>query len=151
MTLSYEDIFSRYRGIVDDPKELSLDANDLSEIYTERLHTSVSDPRVIAKFSNILLDDDIQEISFSLKNPINDFVDKEFVIKLLSLGMSIEWLKPQVDSRIYTSEIVGGKEEKLLRNNYKPMKERLENLEKQFSRLISNYGYINNSYIRGDY
>ena len=151
MTLSYEDIFSRYRGIVDDPKELSLDANDLSEICTERLHTSVSDPRVIAKFSNILLDDDIQEISFSLKNPVNDFVDKEFVIKLLSLGMSIEWLKPQVDSRIYTSEIVGGKEEKLLRNNYKPMKERLENLEKQFSRLISNYGYINNSYLRGDY
>lgn len=151
MTLSYEDIFSRYRGIVDDPKELSLDANDLSEICTERLHTSVSDPRVIAKFSNILLDDDIQEISFSLKNPVNDFVDKEFVIKLLSLGMSIEWLKPQVDSRIYTSEIIGGKEEKLLRNNYKPMKERLENLEKQFSRLISNYGYINNSYIRGDY
>lgn len=151
MTLSYEDIFSRYRGIVDDPKELSLDVNDLSEICTERLHASVSDPRVIAKFSNILLDDDIQEISFSLKNPVNDFVDKEFVIKLLSLGMSIEWLKPQVDSRIYTSEIVGGKEEKLLRNNYKPMKERLENLEKQFSRLISNYGYINNSYIRGDY
>lgn len=151
MTLSYEDIFSRYRGIVDDPKELSLDVNDLSEICTERLHTAVSDPRVIAKFSNILLDDDVQEITFLLKNPVNDFADKEFVIKLLSLGMSIEWLKPQVDSRIYTSEIIGGKEEKLLRNNYKPMKERLENLEKQFSRLISNYGYINNSYIRGDY
>ena len=64
--------------------------------------------------------------------------------------MSIEWLKPQVDSLTHTAEILGGKEEKLLRNNYKPMKERLEKLEQQFSKLICNYGYINNSYLRGD-
>ena len=32
----------------------------------------------------------------------------------------------------------------------KEMKERLEKLEQQFSKLICNYGYINNSYLRGD-
>lgn len=150
MTLSYEQIFSRYRGIINDPKELSLDGNDLLEICMERLHMVVADPRVIAKFSIISFDDDIEEIKFSLKYPVNDFADSEFVIKLLSLGMSIEWLKPQVDSLIYTTEILGGKEEKLLRNNYKLMKERLEKLEQQLSKLLSNYGYINNSYLRGD-
>lgn len=150
MTLSYEQIFSKYRGIINDPKELSLDRNDLLEIYMERLHMTVSDPRVIAKFSTLTMDDNIQQIEFELKYPVNDFADNAFVIKLFSLGMSIEWLKPQVDSLIYTTEILGGKEEKLLRNNYKPIKERLEKLEQQFSKLLNNYGYINNSYLRGD-
>lgn len=150
MTLDYEQIFSRYRGIVDDPKELALDPDDLLELCTERLHMSVADPRVIAKFSTISLDDEIQRIEFELRNSVSDFADAEFVIKLLSLGMSIEWLKPQVESRRYTSEYFGGKEEKVLQNNYKPMKERLDTLERQFSKLLSHYGYLNNSYIRGE-
>ena len=150
MTLEYEQIFSRYGLIVDDPKELSLDPDDLLELCTERLHASVADPRVIAKFSTISLDDEIQRMEFELKNPVGDFADSEFVIKLLSLGMAIEWLKPQVESRDYTLQFVGGKEEKMLQNNYKPMKDRLDSLERQFSKLLSHYGYLNNSYIRGD-
>ena len=98
MTLSYEQIFSKYRGIVNDPKELLLDRNDLLEIYMERLHMTASDPRVIAKFTTLTMDDNIQQIEFELKYPVNDFADNAFVIKLFSLGMSIEWLKPQVDS-----------------------------------------------------
>ena len=35
MTLPYEIIFSRTRGRISDMKELSLDENDLLEIYTE--------------------------------------------------------------------------------------------------------------------
>ncbi len=150
MTLTYEQIVSRYRGIVDDPKELSLNLDDLWEIWTERLHMVISDPRVISKFSNIQMNDTIQEINFELKNSVNEFADKEFIIKLFSLGMSIEWLRPKVDSVLYTSMYIGGKEEKMLLNNYKPMIERLKRLESQFSNLLSQYGYINNSYVRGD-
>lgn len=150
MTLTYEQIVSRYRGIVDDPKELSLNLDDLWEIWTERLHMVISDPRVISKFSNIQMNDTIQEINFELKNSVNEFADKEFVIKLFSLGMSIEWLRPKVDSVLYTSMYIGGKEEKMLLNNYKPMIERLKRLESKFSNLLSQYGYINNSYVRGD-
>ena len=150
MTLTYEQIVSRYRGIIDDPKELSLNLDDLWEIWTERLHMVISDPRVISKFSNIQMNDTIQEINFELKNSVNEFADKEFVIKLFSLGMSIEWLRPKVDSVLYTSMYIGGKEEKMLLNNYKPMIERLKRLESKFSNLLSQYGYINNSYVRGD-
>ena len=46
MLLPYEKIFSRSRGLIDDPKELSLDINDQIEINTERLHNVVGDPRV---------------------------------------------------------------------------------------------------------
>ena len=52
MTLPYETIFSRTRGRINDPKELSLDENDLLEIYTERLHNVLSNPRVRQLFSS---------------------------------------------------------------------------------------------------
>ena len=83
MTLSYEDIFSRYRGITNDPKELSLSLDDQCEIYTERLHMVVADPRVIAKLSTIELSDEVQEMKFELKYPVGDFADLEFIIKLI--------------------------------------------------------------------
>ena len=51
MTLPYETIFSRTRGRISDPKELSLDENDLLEIYTERLSNVISNPRVRRLFS----------------------------------------------------------------------------------------------------
>lgn len=150
MTLSYDTIFSRYRGRIDDPKELSLNEADLNEIYYERLHMVIGDPRVVAKFSELSLDDDFEEVTFTLKNSVSNLSDTEFVTKLFSLGMEIEWLKPQVDSIDYTHRWVGTKEEKSLQNPYKQMQDRLAKLEKQFSMLIMSYGYINNPYLRGD-
>ena len=149
MTLSYETIFSKYRGNIDDPKELSMSQDDLIEIYVERLHNVFGDPRVIGKFESINLDDEIQEITFELKYSVNNFADNEFVATLLSLGMEIEWLKPKVDAMKFSIFSLGGKEEKVLQNNYPQLKDRLKQLELQFSNKLRSYGYINNSYLRG--
>lgn len=62
MTLPYETIFSRTRGRISDMKELSLDENDLFEIYTERLSNVIANPRVRRLFSSLTLDDEIQQL-----------------------------------------------------------------------------------------
>ena len=148
MVLSYETIFSRFRGMIDDPIELLLNIDDLYELYIERLHNVLGDSRIYAKTSSFTVDDELQEIDFELKNPVNDFADKEFITKVLSIGMVIEWLKPQVESKKYTARAIGGKEEKNLQNNYSPMQDRLKELERQYSSLLSSHGYINNSYLQ---
>lgn len=148
--LSYDKIFSRVLNKINDPKELSLDESDLLEIYTERLHSVIGNPRVRRLFSSIILDDELQEMTFSLNNSVDEYADEDFVLEVLTLGMIIEWLQPQVDSRIYTSEAIGGKEEKVLQNNYKPMQTRLEKLESKLDKKIRDYGTMYNSYIKGD-
>ena len=148
--LPYSIIFSRVLNKTNDSKEMSLSESDLFEIYTERLHSVIGNPRVRRLFSSITLDDEIQQIDYELNHSVDEKSDKEFIIEVLTLGMAIEWLQPQVDSRKYTAQMIGGKEEKMLQNNYKPMKDRLDSLERQFSKLLSHYGYLNNSYIRGD-
>lgn len=148
--LSYSTLFSRVLNKINDPKELSLDENDLLEIYTERLHSVVGKPRVRRLFASLSLDDEIQEMTFALNNSVDEESDKDFVLEILSLGMAIEWLQPQVDSVIHTSVMIGGKEEKKLLDNHKNMIERLDSMKKEQNKMIRDYGYMYNSYINGD-
>ena len=148
--LSYSTLFSRVLNKINDPKELQLNENDLLEIYTERLHSVVGKPRVRRLFSTLTLDDEIQEMTFTLNNSVDEESDTDFVLEVLSLGMAIEWLQPQVDSVIHTSVMIGGKEEKKLLDNHKNMIERLDSMKKEQNNMIRDYGYMYNSYINGD-
>lgn len=150
MTLSYSTLFSRVLNKINDPKELSLDINDLVEMYTERLHSVIGKPRVRRIFSSIVLDDKVQTLDFELNNSVDEYSDEDFVLELLVLGMSIEWLQPQVDSVIHTSVMIGGKEEKKLLDNHKNMIDRLNSMKKELNKMIRDYGYLYNSYINGD-
>lgn len=150
MLLPYETVFSRTRGRVNDPKELSLNENDLLEIYTERLHNVIGKPRVRRLFSSIAFDDEIQQINFTLNNSVDEASDIDFVTDLLILGMTIEWLQPQVDSILHTSVMIGGKEEKKLLDNHKNMIDRLDSMKTELNKMIRDYGYMYNSYINSE-
>ena len=150
MVLPYETIFSRTRGRINDPKELSLDETDLLEIYNERLHNTIGNPRVRRLFSSITFDDETSQIEFELNNPVDDASDEDFVIDLFILGMTIEWLQPQVDSILHTSVMIGGKEEKKLLDNHKNMIDRLDSMKKELHKMIRDYGYMYNSYISSE-
>ena len=141
MTLPYETIFSRTRGRISDTKELSLDESDLLEIYTERLHNVISNPRVRRLFSSLTLDDEIQQIDFTLNNSVDETSDMDFVAGILVLGMTIEWLQPQVDSIMHTSVMIGGKEEKKLLDNHKNMIDRLDSMKTELNKRIRDYGF----------
>lgn len=145
--LSYENIFSRVRNKIDDPKEMSLDESILNEIYVERLHSVIGNPRVRRLFSYITLDDEIQEITYQLNNSVDELSDDDFVIELLTIGMVIEWLTPRVDSVLYTAPMIGGKEEKKILDGHKDMINRLDSLKKEQKKIIRDYGYMYNSYI----
>ena len=150
MVLPYETIFSRTRGRINDPKELSLDETDLLEIYNERLHNVIGNPRVRRLFSSITFDDETSQIEFELNNPVDDASDEDFVVDLFILGMTIEWLQPQVDSILHTSVMIGGKEEKKLLDNHKNMIDRLDSMKKELYKMIRDYGYMYNSYINSE-
>jgi hypothetical protein len=86
-------------------------------------------------------------IEYELKNANDEYSDNEYVIQLFTTGMVIEWLRPKVDSVLYTAPMIGGKEEKKILDGHKDMIGRLDSLEKQLHKLIRDRGYIHNSYI----
>lgn len=151
MLLPYETVFSRTRGRINDPKELlSLSENDLLEIYTERLHNVIGKPRVRRLFSSIAFDDEIQQIDFTLNNSVDEASDIDFVTDLFVLGMTIEWLEPQVNSILSVSDYLGTDKEKLLKSSYKTNIDRLDSLKTELNKKIRDYGYMYNSYINSE-
>ena len=148
MTLSYEKIFSAARGLYTDPKELSLSTDDLTEIYTERLNRVVGDVRVENMFSTLEMDDEVQRMEFVLNHPVSDGVDIRFVVRLLSLGLEIEWLQPHVDSILYSDPpFIGSAQEKKILDGHSNMINRLNSLKLQFNKMIRDHGYVHNSYL----
>lgn len=149
MVLSYLALFSRVFNKIDDPKELGLNKDDLFEMYSERLHSVVGKPRVRRLFSSLSLDNETQKITFELNNSVDEESDEDFVLELFTIGMTIEWLQPRVDSLGYTISMVSGKEEKMMQSPYKAAQSRLADLKKEQNKMIRDYGYLYNSYING--
>ena len=139
--ISYDDVFSRALNKIDDPKELQLNNDDLLHIYTQRLHSAVSKPFIRKLFSSIKFDDEIQEFTFTLADPVDDDSDKDFVLELFAMGIAIEWLEPKVKSLKNTAKFFGGKEEKKLKDDYSLNKEMLKEMKIEQQKLIRDYGF----------
>ena len=151
--LSYEKIFSRVRNKSYDPKELSLSDDAITEINIERLHSTVGNVRIRRLFQTLSCNDETEELTWELKNTIastsQDDEEEDFVVELLSLGIVIEWLKPQVESITNIAKAIGGKEEKSINNEHKTTIQRLNSLEVQLAKMIRDHGYLYNSYLQG--
>ena len=84
-----------------------------------------------------------------LKNKSSNNSDDLFVLELLTLGMVIEWLEPQVKSVLNTAQMFGGKEEKFYAqaNHLNSLKEMLQESKRELRHLVRDHSFICNSYI----
>ena len=72
MNISYEKVFNRYFGLIDDVKELSLEESDLYEILAGRLHSAISSPFIRKLFSTLKLNDENQQLEFELTTSVDE-------------------------------------------------------------------------------
>ena len=144
--MTYEEIFSQFYVKITDPSLFKQSKEDAYEQMKEWLHDVAADPHVCSTFSILTLNDDIEELTFTLKKPINEDSDKDFVKNIFAQGMVICWMRKQIDKNINLAAFAGGKEEKVMLNNYKPNIARVDALEIKLKKFIRNYGYLNNNY-----
>lgn len=145
--MTYEEIFSQFYLKETDPSLFKLSKEDAYEKMKGWLHMVAAIPHVRKKFSTLTLNDDIEELDFTLVNSVDEDSDKDFVKEVFAQGMVICWMRPQIERNINLAVVIGGKEEKSMLNNYKPNIARLETLENNLKKFIRDYGYLNNDYI----
>lgn len=146
--MTYEEIYSQFYSKETDPtffKKYSKD--EAYELMRTWLHSIVATPYVRKCFSIITLDDELLELTFELKNSIDEASDNYFVKDILAQGMVICWMQQQIDKTVSLATVIGGKEEKTILNNYKNNIARLEELKVYLRKVIRDYGYFNNDYI----
>ena len=152
-SLSYEeDIYSSFLGKITDYNFANISEDDVYEMMNGYLKSAISQPYVRRLFSSIAMDDEVMEMTFELKNSIDEDSDKYFVTEVLSRGMVIAWLEPQVKSTVNLSQMFGGKEQKFFSQaqHLTELKDLLSTAKSEQRRIICDHGYANNSYIRGE-
>ena len=150
-SLSYDEIFSDFLGSVTDYDLASIDIDDMYGLMTEYLHKALSQSYVRRLFTTINFDDVVQNLSFEMNNGVDDTADLDFVKYILSKGMVVEWLKPQVRSKVNIAQFFGGKEEKWFSQaqHLSELRGLLEDTQLEMRKAIRDRGYIYNPYLEG--
>lgn len=149
MTISYENIYNRFLQKVDDIEFLRLDRNTAYEKMKGWLTTALSVPYTRRLFSSLVKNDEIMELECSLKHPVDDNYDADFIEEALALGMLIEFLEPKVHTTTLLERGLFGKEQKLYSaaNHLAQMRGILSDAKSTQRRIIMDRGYINNDYL----
>lgn len=143
--MKYTEIYSRFYVKQADPSFFEQDKDDAYDQMCEWLHSVAAIPHVRKCFSVLTFNDELNELTYTLVNSLDKASDEDFVKEVFAQGMVIGWLRPQIDSRFNTAQVMGTKEEKNIQNNYKANKERLETLEKNLKKYVRDYRYLNNN------
>lgn len=149
MTLSYEDIFSSFLGYVTDYNLASIDMQEANDLMCEWLRKAYSKPYLRRLFSSSTLDDEIQTLTFEMAFKYSDDIDLDFVVEILAKGMVVEWLQPQVKSKLMTAQMFGGKEQKFFSQSQhlSELRGLLEDITLEQRKMIRDRGYIDNQYL----
>lgn len=146
--MTYDKIYSAFYLIVD-KDFFKLDKEVAREYMHQWLHNAIATPYIKELFSNVSLDDYLEELTFELKNPSETYDTDNFVIDVLSKFMKISWNQYNIDTAINRAKVIGGKDEKMLIDPYKNNMDRLDVLEKQLRKTIKDYNSNNNDYVGG--
>ena len=149
MTISYENIYNRFLQKIDDIEFLQLDRNTAYEKMKGWLTTALSVPYTRRLFETLKKNDDIMELRYTLKHPVEEDGDNDFIEEALALGMLIAWLEPKVQTTTTITQGLFGKEQKAFSqaSHLGETRELLETARTNQRRLIMDRGYINNDYL----
>ena len=139
----YDEIYSRFYLRVKDYEMSGLKESLVKEMLNGYLRSVVSKPMVRRLFSSIQMDDDIREIEYELRDPLDEDSDKDFVEEMLSLGMVQHWASPKYHSTLLTNQLLTNSEQKFhsQAQHLAEMKELYEKSQTDFRKLIRDRAY----------
>ena len=139
----YSEIYSRFYLRIKDYEMSGLDEQLVKNMLTGYLRSTLSKPMVRRLFQSLIIDDDIEEIEYELRVPLDEDSDKDFVEEVLALGMTVEWCNPKYQSTLLTSQMFSNSEQKFYSQaaHLAEIKELLNKSQTDLRKLIRDRGY----------
>ena len=145
-SINYEAIYKRALTRINDLELATYTQDDFYEHLKEWLHTASSSALLRKKFSKYSLDDELMILTFELNNSVDEDYDKIFVTSILAKGVIINYFPSKLENMMNLATWIGGKEEKISRNNYNQNMERLDALNREFEMELSRHTYYFGKY-----
>lgn len=153
MTSSYNDIFSKFLLKITDPSIVSMPEETVFELMKEYIHSTIANPYFQDVFASINYDDTEEILTYELEYPTKqETTDKLFVEDIISRGMVIAWLEPQVKSVVNIHQMFSGKEQKFYSqsNHIAELRGMLSDAQKDLRRVIEDHDCKYNGYLVRD-
>ena len=149
MTSAYEDIYSRFYLRVEDYNIVGLEEKLVKEMMNGWLRATLSNTYVRRLFETLTIDDDVEELEYTMKFPVSDSEDQDFVEEVLAIGMVVQWLSPKYHSTLNTAQFFSNSDQKYYSqaNHMAELKDMYHRAKNDLRKMIRDRGYINNSYI----
>ena len=136
---TYEDIYNAFLQKITDYKILELSDSDVKDLLYGYMKSAITQ---LPRFSSILQDrdDDFEEFNSVLSSTLIDAV---------SSLMVCEWVRPQLNSMLLTSQFIGAKEEKFYAqsSHISELRKLKSDNENEVQRLLRNLQYV--AFIQG--
>ena len=151
-SLSYDEIFSRFYSRVEAYDFLNLSDVQIADYLNEWLRGAIAKPFVRRNYNSLKLDNEIQILTYEVSHSVDEESDEYFTIEILSLGIAIEWLEPKVNSIMNAAQMFTAKESTFYSqaNHLSELRETLNNFRKLQRQLITDRGFVWNSYLGGE-
>ena len=126
-----------------------MDKSKAYAIMTEYLHKAVSPVYIRRLFSSLSCDDEVQEFTYTLAKKIDDGADEDFVRMMIGKSMVLQWVTPQVQSKVNIAQMFTGSEQKFYSqsNHISELRAMKSDIEKDLQSYILTRGYVYNGYL----
>lgn len=112
MTSDYSDIYSRFYIRVKDYDLSQLTERMANELLNGYLRSTASKPMVRRLFTSFVMDDDVEEIEYELKEILDEDSDRDFVEEVMAIGMIECWASPRYHSTLLTNQLLTNSEQR---------------------------------------
>ena len=153
MTSTYNNIYSRFLNKVSDYEFANFDEPDMTQRMLEWLQSALSQPYIYRIFTEFNADDEIAQMEYTIINPENDYIDKNFVEELLSYQLVVEWLTPKVNTTSQLNQMITNSKESKFYSQKEMLSEKRNLLAEsgnQVRSMLRDRGYIKNDYLDGN-
>ena len=142
-SIELNEIYSRFYLRVKDYDMVGMDEKLVNEMLGGYLRSTLSKPMVRRLFSQVTMDEDVEEVEFELREPWDEDSDIDFVAEVLALGMITCWVNPRYYSTLLTNQFFSNSEQKFYSqaNQLTEMKAMLEKSQTDLRKLIRDRGY----------
>ena len=143
MTSEFEEIYSRFYLRITDYGLAGLDEKLANEMLYGYMLEVISDPYFFKLFQNIEVDEDLEELTYSLNNSIGDTSDKMFVEKVIATGMIPIWLEHRHYTSLHYDMIFTNSEQRFYSQaaHIQAVQAAYSKAQIDYRKLIRDYGY----------
>ena len=142
-SIELNEIYSRFYLRVKDYDMVGMDEKIVNEMLGGYLRSTLSKPMVRRLFSQVTMDEDVEEVEFELREPWDEDSDIDFVEEVLSLGMLVAWIDPRYHSTLLTNQLLSNSEQKWYnqKDHMSELKHMYNKSQNDLRKLIRDRGY----------